>query len=50
LQVIEYCTFADGSMIDAWGLTYHTGGVIRGADLTPILRYQATDYPNAFPG
>ncbi|MFC5720020.1 hypothetical protein ACFP1Z_07540 [Streptomyces gamaensis] len=27
------CMFADGSAIDEWGLTYHTGGVIRGADL-----------------
>jgi putative hemolysin len=47
-NVTNYCVFADGSMIDAWGLTYHTGGVIRGADLTPILRYQATEYPQAF--
>jgi putative hemolysin len=47
-NVTNYCVFADGSMIDAWGLTYHSGGVIRGADLTPILRYQATEYPQAF--
>jgi putative hemolysin len=47
-NVTNYCVFADGSMIDAWGLTYHRGGVIRGADLTPILRYQATEYPQAF--
>lgn len=47
-NVANYCVFADGSMIDAWGLTYHAGGVIRGADLTPILRYQATEYPAVF--
>ena len=28
------CVFADRSMIDTWGLAYHTNGVIRGADLT----------------
>lgn len=32
------CLFADGSTIDAWGLTYHTNGVIRGADLTAKFR------------
>ncbi|MBB5120191.1 hypothetical protein AF335_17180 [Streptomyces eurocidicus] len=32
------CLFADGSTIDAWGLTYHTNGVIRGADLTTKFR------------
>ena len=47
-DVTNYCVFADGSMIDAWGLTYHSGGVVRGADLTPILRYQATDYPRVW--
>lgn len=44
-NVVNYCTFADGSMMDAWGITYHANGVVRGADLTPILRYQATTYP-----
>ncbi|MFE0104947.1 hypothetical protein [Streptomyces sp. NPDC059009] len=32
-EVIAACMFGDGSVIDAWGLKYHTGGVIRGADL-----------------
>ncbi|WP_372405115.1 hypothetical protein [Streptomyces luteireticuli] len=32
------CMFADGSAIDAWGLTYHTAGVIRGADLKNKFR------------
>ncbi|QHC23866.1 hypothetical protein [Streptomyces sp. GS7] len=32
------CMFADGSVIDAWGLKYHQGGVIRGADLTKKFR------------
>ncbi|MEX2981005.1 hypothetical protein [Streptomyces sp. C36] len=34
------CLFADGSTIDAWGLTYHAHGVIRGADLEH--RFRAT--------
>ena len=50
IEVQNYCVFADGSMIDAWGLTYHTGDVIRGADLTPILRYQPENPPHVFPG
>ncbi|KNB50643.1 hypothetical protein AC230_20970 [Streptomyces caatingaensis] len=32
------CVFADASAIDAWGLTYHTAGVIRGADLEKKFR------------
>lgn len=48
-QVESYCVFGDGSMIDAWGLTYHTGDVIRGADLAPILRYQSDTPPSVFP-
>jgi putative hemolysin len=38
-DVISLCVFPDLSAIDSWGLTYHAGGVIRGADLTPLLRY-----------
>lgn len=49
LDVLEACTFADGSIIDSWGITYHSDGTIRGADLTPLFGYQATDYPDVFP-
>ena len=38
-DVISLCIFPDLSVIDSWGLTYHAGGVIRGADLVPLLRY-----------
>jgi hypothetical protein len=34
------CVFPDLSSIDSWGLTYHAGGVVRGADLGPLFRYQ----------
>ncbi|MFJ5287908.1 MULTISPECIES: hypothetical protein [unclassified Streptomyces] len=37
-QIMGTCMFADGSVIDAWGLKYHQGGVIRGADLTEKFR------------
>jgi putative hemolysin len=38
-DVISLCIFPDLSVIDSWGLTYHAGGVNRGADLAPLLRY-----------
>jgi putative hemolysin len=37
---IAFCVFPDLSTIDSWGLTYHSDDVIRGADLTGLLRYQ----------
>jgi len=39
-QTVETCTFSDGSMIDQWGLTYHASGIVRGKDLTTVLRMQ----------
>jgi putative hemolysin len=32
-EFIGMCVFADRSMIDEWGLDYHTHGIVRGADL-----------------
>lgn len=37
-DILAMCVFADGSMIEEWGLTYHANGTIRGIDLDPILR------------
>lgn len=48
-QIMDACVFADGSMMSAWGLTYHADGVIRGADLKPLLAYQPTTLPDFFP-
>ena len=43
------CTFADGSSIDAFGLWYHANGVIRGADLAPLMAYQpGSDLPAVY--
>ncbi|MGA9527386.1 MAG: hypothetical protein WBS24_04645 [Terriglobales bacterium] len=37
--VLETCIFPDLSSIDSWGLTYHSAGIIRGKDLSKVLRY-----------
>jgi putative hemolysin len=39
-DVIAMCIFPDLSTIDSWGLTYHSSGIVRGADLEPLLRYR----------
>lgn len=38
--VLESCIFPDMSSIDSWGLAYHSAGIIRGKDLSKILRYK----------
>jgi hypothetical protein len=43
-DVLEACIFPDMSSIDSWGLTYHSQGIVRGKDLSKVLRYQN---PNA---
>jgi putative hemolysin len=42
--VLEACILPDMSTIDSWGLTYHSVGIIRGKDLSKVLRYKN---PNA---
>lgn len=39
-DMITMCVFPDLSVIDSWGITYHTNDVIRGADLSDLFRYQ----------
>jgi putative hemolysin len=39
-EVLEACIFPDNSTIDSWGLFYHSDGIIRGIDLSTVLRYQ----------
>ena len=48
-DVISMCIFPDLSSIDSWGLTYHSEGTIRGADLTNLLHYQPPQAPKVFP-
>lgn len=50
IVVLQACVFGDGSIIDSWGIAYHTNGTIRGADLTAKFRYQSADPPLVFPG
>ncbi len=38
---LNTCIFPDLSSIDSWGLTYHSAGIIRGKDLSKVLRYHA---------
>ncbi len=39
-QTLEACIFPDMSSIDSWGLAYHSDGIVRGIDLTTVMRYQ----------
>lgn len=36
---LQTCIFPDLSSIDSWGLAYHSAGIIRGIDLSKVLRY-----------
>jgi putative hemolysin len=36
---LEACIFPDMSSIDSWGLFYYSAGIVRGTDLSKILRY-----------
>jgi hypothetical protein len=47
-RIMDACVFADGSMISAWGLTYHADGTVRGADLAQLLAYQPGQLPAIF--
>ena len=39
IEDLEACIFPDLSSVDSWGLTYHSRGIIRGIDLSKVLRY-----------
>lgn len=47
--VLQVCVFPDGSMIDAWGITYHSWGTIRGKDPKRVFRYRSADPPDLWP-
>jgi putative hemolysin len=38
---LQACVFPDLSIIDSFGLFYHSNGTIRGKDLSTVLRYEA---------
>ena len=37
---VQMCVFPDLSIVDSWGLAYHTQGIIRGTDLGPLFRWE----------
>lgn len=39
-DVLDACIFPDLSSIDAYGLFYHSANIIRGKDLSRVLRYK----------
>ncbi|HEY2445408.1 MAG TPA: hypothetical protein VGI20_06690 [Rhizomicrobium sp.] len=39
-DVLDACIFPDMSTIDSYGLFYHSAGIIRGKDLSKVLRFQ----------
>jgi len=43
--VLEACIFPDMSSIDSWGLYYDSAGIVRGIDLSTVLRYAAPPAP-----
>ncbi len=38
-MVLEACVFPDNSTIDSWGLFYHSDSIVRGIDLSMVLKY-----------
>jgi putative hemolysin len=38
-KTLEACVFPDNSIIDSWGLLYHSVNIIRGIDLSTVLKY-----------
>jgi putative hemolysin len=38
-QILEACVFPDNSTIDSWGRFYHSDSIVRGIDLSTVLKY-----------
>ena len=49
-QDLEACIFPDRSSIDSWGLTYHAAGIVRGIDLTTVMRHRLNAKTTPQPG
>jgi putative hemolysin len=45
---LQACVFPDGSIIDSFGILYHSQKVVRGADLTTRFRYRPAKLPQVF--
>lgn len=49
-DILEVCVFPDRSAIDSFGIFYRSAKIIRGKNLTKILRYHPANPPNVFGG
>lgn len=38
-EALEACVFPDNSTMDSWGLFYHSDSIVRGIDLSTVLKY-----------
>jgi hypothetical protein len=47
-DVLDACVFPDASVFDAFGIFYRTANIVRGKNLTKILRYHPANPPNVF--
>jgi putative hemolysin len=45
---LQVCVFPDGSIIDSFGILYHSQDIVRGADLANRFRYRPSRLPNVF--
>jgi putative hemolysin len=43
-EILEACVLPDNSTIDSWGLFYHSDSIVRGIDLSTVLKY-SNPYP-----
>jgi hypothetical protein len=48
-EVFELCVFPDLSFIDEFGIFNYAGGMVRGQDLSKVMRYHPAVLPNFFP-
>jgi putative hemolysin len=47
-DIAQVCVFPDGSAIDSFGIFYRTAKIVRGKNLTGVLRYHPAKPPHVF--
>jgi putative hemolysin len=47
-DIAQVCVFPDGSAIDSFGIFYRTAKIVRGKNLTGVLRYHPANPPHVF--
>jgi len=48
VPVLQACVFPEQSVIDSFGIFYHSNGIVRGVDLTSSFAYQSDNPPFVF--